>query len=321
MPITPFSNGGGIFQGMTNGTRPSHIPPPAAATVPNRAERPGGPPPVGTPPPTTPVPPPAGVTPPGYNPGPRNLRDDANAPWMRQALRYVMAEHGGGNPGDAGNYEGSVAPGLWDDMEEIYSDNPDWDKGINEQYITRDWKGDGEGQHAQSVRFRPRQGSFLERLNNTHQGALAFGEDLPGQDPNSHRIDWSKLPQTRFGPANKVMAVTDDMMGKLLRPELVYDDPNYGRITPIMNYQSGNDWMKNIPMMIASAGFGQLGTIPAMMQQAIRAAQGIGQGRTPWGMIANLGASAAGIEIPSWAKPFTNMAISQMTKNNNNGGG
>lgn len=286
MPIQPFSGGGGIFQGMVR---------PQAQTQP----------PVQTPP---------------WNMGPTNLRDGANAPWMRQALRYGAAEYnqpgnGDGSQSDAGLYEGSVAPGLWDSLEEIDSSHADWDRGINERTYNVD---NGEGTTARNVRYRPKDNSFLARLAQQSPGAITSSTDQQdGKTSNSHRIDWSKLPQTKFGPANRVMAYdAASMRGKLSNPNMVYNDPVYGMITPVMNYQSGNDMMKSIPMMLASMGFGAV-TGAAPMLSAIRAAQAAGSGN--WGGVA--GAAGGALGLPSWAGGLTNMAISQMTRNRPTGGG
>lgn len=271
--------------------------------VQNMAEQSGAPPTMYRPTPVGPAQPVAPAAP----------TAPASSPWLRDAIAYS-----GINSPQPGNHD---PRNLWADMQEIDSTHADWNKGVNERTYNVD---NGEGTTVRNVRYLPKEGSFLARLAATHPEALSQAiQTENGQDGGrgnmAHSMDFSKLPRTRFGSADQVMAVTDQMMDKLKDRNMVYDDPNYGRITHWQNYNSGNDWVKNIPMMLAGAGFGALPLMPAMALPGIRLAQGFGQGGSPWGQLASLVGGAMG--LPSWAKPLTGMAISQLTKNNKPSGG
>jgi hypothetical protein len=283
-----------------------------------------------TPPPTTPATPPAGPAAVANGPlpfnQPRNVADPANAPWLRQALEYTQS-----GPGrQPGLYEGSNPGGLWDDMEEIDNTHSMWAHGLNERTYNQD---NGEGTTVRNVRYIPKIGSFLNRLNHEYGGALTSGyQGEPGSEAGGaggmqHRLDFSKLPKTRFGSAENVMAVNDVNSDKLINPEMVYDDPVYGRITHRANMK-GNDWLGPLLMTLATAGMGGImgagGAAAAAASRtgmgAVNLARAIGGGGDPLAAIANFGMQFVP-GMPTWGRPLTNMAISQLTNNNNRPGG
>jgi hypothetical protein len=298
---------------------PPPVVPPPNGLVTNAAERPTTPPttPPVTPPPTTPA-----TTTTG---SPRNLADPANAPWLRQVLQY--------NPGGLGQqpglYDGGNPAGLWDDMEEIDNTHASWAHGVNERTYNQD---NGEGTTVRNVRYIPKVGSFLNRLNHEYGGVLSQGfQGEPGNEGGgaggqAHRIDFSKLPQTRFGSPENVIPVNDLMMDKLINPDMVYDDPVYGKITHRSNHRSGNEWVGQALMAAGSLGMG------AIMAPAAAGAGMFSSGRAGLGLVnaarglANgsyggaLSLAGTALGLPSYVAPIANTAISLLTNNNNNGG-
>jgi len=111
-----------------------------------------------------------------------------------------------------------------------------------------------------SNKFNIREGSFLDRVNKEHGGVASFGaspysEGSPGSGQHLS-VDTGKLPQTRYGDISRTAAV--DKGTKLRDPSMVYDDPVYGKITPLMNVTSDQEWLGPALMAAASMGMGSL---------------------------------------------------------------
>ena len=163
--------------------------------------------------------------------------------------------------------------------------------------------------------FSIKPGSFLDKLP---AGAATFGASPysePGASPGSGQhlaIDGSKLPQTLFGDISRTAAV--DQGTDLQNSALAYDDPNYGRIAPLMNIK-GNDELPAIVQAImaaltagmgaiaapaaaaAGAGAGAGGGLTASQGfQAVNAARALGSGKSPWGSLASLAGGAFGVD-------------------------
>ncbi len=210
---------------------------------------------------------------------------------------------------------GDPAKDFWTDQFEELSDpnDPRYAKGINEQYISRDWTNKGEGNDARSVRYTPKTGSWLEQLNNKYNGIIKTDYNTHGGGaPAKHSIDYSKLPTTRFGAADKIMRVTPENRGKLINKDMIYNDPNYGWITSSGNYKSGNEWVGQALMAATTAGLGGLFPALSPIISGIKGAGAIGSGKPPWSALA--GAAGSYFGLPSWAKAIPGMAINQMTK-------
>jgi hypothetical protein len=158
--------------------------------------------------------------------------------------------------------------------------------------------------------FTVRPGSFLERIQQQYGNPYSMNRrPLNGESAGwDTALDDTKLPQTRFGGVNRVMPV--DSRTRMNNSDMQYEDENYGQITHQMNYNSGNDVWKNIPMMLATMGFGQLPGMAAWALPSIRGVQGIAQGQSPLGFLANMGMSQLG--LPPWAKLPMGMLLQQL---------
>lgn len=113
-------------------------------------------------------------------------------------------------------------------------------------------------------------------------GAVTYGgksgSPNNGGGENRFEIDSSKLPQTRFGGVSGTAAV--DSNTRLKFPNLRYDDPNYGTITPIWNVDTRdrlNDFVALAAPAAAMAGIGALG-MPSMAGSFVNLARGLGSG-------------------------------------------
>lgn len=117
--------------------------------------------------------------------------------------------------------------------------------------------------------FNIRPDSFLGRLNQQYGDTVGFN------DPRSLYINYQNLPRTRFGGVDRTAPV--EQGSKLINPYLVYEDPNYGRITPMGNVRTGNEWLGPTLMALVGAGMGSLAG-PAsgfrFAQSAMRGLQG-----------------------------------------------
>ena len=98
----------------------------------------------------------------------------------------------------------------------------------------------GSGNNGPQFGFTP--GGFLDKL------AQNGNATLDGKD-----LKFSGLPRTRFGDVSVTTPVTGDT--RLLNPNLVYDDPNYGRITLAKNIDTGSNKFVG-PGLMALAGLG-----------------------------------------------------------------
>ena len=123
-----------------------------------------------------------------------------------------------------------------------------------------------------------------------------YNQDGSGNNPYTYDVDYSKLPQTKFGPVTNTWAVTN--MNDVENPDLVYDDPNYGKITAKSNMkQTGWDKFNTVaPGLImsgATMGLGALG-FPAFAMAGVNSLRGASESGN-WGQaLANTGLSLAG---------------------------
>jgi hypothetical protein len=187
--------------------------------------------------------------------------------------------------------------------------------------LTRTPRG-GEGGGGFDEEWSIRPDSFLAQLNERYgEGTAQNPIRRSGNDQTwvEQPIDFSRLPRTRFGSVENTVPVGPSM--RLLNPDLVYDDPVYGRITHRGNVQSRSPWLGPALMGIVGLGAGSLvgaagGAAAAnSFRQAMglaRLIQGVGQGGNPW---AAAGSAALGFTgLPNWVTTPANMAINQLTR-------
>lgn len=101
----------------------------------------------------------------------------------------------------------------------------------------------------------------------------------------SYNVDWSKLPTTQYGNVSLVRPV-GQMGFKLRNPNLQYNDPNYGLITPTTNTIDPSS-QRNFYDMI-----GPLAMTLVLGGAGLAAAGGVGAGAAP--LAGGLGPGAAG---------------------------
>lgn len=152
-------------------------------------------------------------------------------------------------------------------------------------------------------------------------GAVSYGGKGPnGAGENRFEIDAAKLPQTRFGGVTRTAAVDDS--SRLFNPRLQYDDPNYGRITPIWNLDTRNalnDFVALAAPAAAMAGIGALG-MPALAGQVVGLARGLGSGQgLNIGSLAGMLGGALG--LPTWATSIGRTALAAALRQRSKGGG
>jgi hypothetical protein len=152
-----------------------------------------------------------------------------------------------------------------------------------------------------------RKGSFLDNTNTKfgtdfrlEGGPFGAGEGADGKYILNG--DWSKLPKTKFGTVDQVMPVEKHYYKNLKNPKLVYNDPNYGPVTPMKNWKSNQEWLGPAVMAAASMGMGAL-MAPAMATMGGKLAMGaVNAGRSigTSGKVdpASLAMSAAGAFVP-----------------------
>jgi len=131
-------------------------------------------------------------------------------------------------------------------------------------------------------------------------------------------VDGSKFPTTRFGDVTRTAPVGQGV--DLYRPDMVYDDPNYGRITDARNVKPDQLNAMAGPAIMAAAtmGMGLLGA-PAIGAQLVGLARGISEGglRGGAGGLASILGSAFG--LPSWATNIGRTALSAALRNREGG--
>lgn len=170
-----------------------------------------------------------------------------------------------------------------------------------------------EGQNAAPVVFRA--------PNETLGRAVTWGQqgsDNEGGGRGSFNVDASLLPQTRFGDVTLTGAVDDRT--RLYDPSLVYDDPNYGRITDSRNIDtsSWSDYFGPVIMSAAMAGMGALGA-PSLATGLVSAGRAVGEGGLRGGAGNILGVLGNVAGLPSWATNIGRLALSTALRRNGKG--
>ena len=168
------------------------------------------------------------------------------------------------------------------------------DKGVDHGSFDYSRERGPDSQITNNFTIRP--GAFLANLERDHAGAVNYGASPYSEGSGRHlSIDGSKLPQTRFGDISRTAAVDEGT--DLQNPNLVYDDPVYGRIAPLMNIK-GNDELGVIVQAIMSAMTAGMAALPgaAMGIQGVNAARSIGSGGNPLSSLASLAGGAFGID-------------------------
>lgn len=161
--------------------------------------------------------------------------------------------------------------------------------------------GQAENQNAAPVTFRA--------PNETLANAVTWGQQYGGDGSRgAFNVDPTKLPETRFGSVLNTGMV--DAHTRLRDPSMVYDDPNYGRITDARNIDTSSisDYFGPAIMSAAMWGMGALGA-PSLAMQGIGVARGLGEGglRGGAGGIAGILGNLAG--LPGWATSIGRMAL------------
>lgn len=203
---------------------------------------------------------------------------------LRDLYDYILA---GDNPmpnaplgGEAGS--GSIAPGLsWTEQ------NTGADGNIQMPNVTFT----PDPLFAEGVTYNP---------GNAEGGASSF------------IVDPSKFPTTRFGDVTRTAPVDEN--SDLLNPRLVYDDPNYGRITLLANLKPDkvNNMASAAIMAALMAGMGGIG-MPSWATSGAGLARGVGSGQgLNFGTLAGMIGSALG--MPAWARTLASLAIGNATR-------
>lgn len=161
------------------------------------------------------------------------------------------------------------------------------------------------------------------------------------------QLDWdnSMLPKDRFGSQGlsvDPIGYEDGRNGNLRNPDLVYDDPFYGRITHRRNLQQHEDWFDKFndmlgPILMSVAGMGLGGALggasllgggfsPSTIMSLGQGARGAMNGNigSLLSSIASMGlgplTGLSGMPL-NLARSGTNMAISQLTRPRGGGRG
>lgn len=186
---------------------------------------------------------------------------------------------------------------------------------------TDDWEFFREGGGESGIfneGWRVRSGSRLDQLNQQYGlNARVINEN------NQYRSEFNtdRLPTTRFGSVSNVIPV--DEQTRLINPNLVYDDPVYGRITHRSNMARPNAWLGPALMAIVGAGMGSViggagGSAAAntfrTANTLMRGAGSLFEGGNPTSFLLNMAlGQVPGLNNLSPAlRPVLNMAISQM---------
>lgn len=160
--------------------------------------------------------------------------------------------------------------------------------------------GDGNAPQA-GVTFNPREAlqGIVSMIPNSANGEGSGGYQF--------RVDGSKAPQTRFGDVNITARVTDDDMGDVIDPRLVYDDPVYGRITHARNMdrRSISDMIGPLIVSGAMGGIGMLGA-PSLATSLVGLGRAAGEGGDIWGRL--LGMIGGQLGLPGWATSLGQLA-------------
>ena len=218
------------------------------------------------------------------------------APTLRDIYQYLYAGNNVGANGVGGDQQGSGtnAPGLT------------W---------FQDSSSTEGGQSGSGFQFNPA-AQFAD--------GVRFVEGSPGggaqSGGNRFDVDASKFPTTRFGEVSRTAPV--DASTQLIDPRLVYDDPNYGRITAQANLKPNagdrfNNAFNGLALSGAMAGVGYLG-MPSIAGQVMGLARGLGSGQgLNFGTLAGMAGGAFG--LPSWATNIGRLALSQALRNRSQG--
>lgn len=167
--------------------------------------------------------------------------------------------------------------------------------------------GQAENQNAAPVRF-----NAPENL----MGAVTWDEMGAGTENGGRHqftVDPTKLPETRFGPVTGTGRV--DAHTRLYNPSMVYDDPNYGRITDARNIdtRSISDYFGPAALALATWGMGALGA-PSLAMQGLQLGRGVLSGNgVDWGRI--LGMVAPYLNIPGEAVTLGRLAAGFADRN------
>lgn len=115
----------------------------------------------------------------------------------------------------------------------------------------------------------------LDVPNQALRDAVQLVRDGSGDGQGGYRfeVDASLLPQTRFGGVDMTAQVNPHT--RLRNPNLVYDDPNYGRITDHRNVDTSSisDYFGPAAMALATWGMGALGA-PTLAMQGLQLGRG-----------------------------------------------
>lgn len=174
--------------------------------------------------------------------------------------------------------------------------------------------GEGGGGSVDEWAIRPE--SFLAQLNAQYgEGTAQAPVRRRGNDQEwvEQRIDFSRLPRTRFGSVENTVPIGPNM--RLNNPDLVYDDPNYGRITVRGNQRSRSPYLGPALMALVSMGMGPLigaaggagaASTARTAMAALRGLQGLGEGN--W--TGALTGAAGAFGVPSWATSLARLGMS-----------
>src|SRR5690606_2898578 len=122
-------------------------------------------------------------------------------------------------------------------------------------------------------------------------------------------VDGSKLPTTRFGDVTRTAPVNAHT--PLFNPALVYDDPQYGRITDARNVRP-DKLNQMVGMMLPSLAMGGIGLLgaPALGTQLVGLARALGNGGNGLGNL--IGILGGQFGLPSWATSLAQLGARQI---------
>lgn len=128
-------------------------------------------------------------------------------------------------------------------------------------------------------------------------------------------VDGSKLPKTPFGDITRAAPVTAH--SDLYNPNLVYDDPNYGRITDARNFKPDklNQTVGMLLPMLAMAGIGALPGVSSLGTGIVGAGRGFMSGDMGSGLSSLAGLLGNYFGVPNWASALGRFGISQAFNN------
>lgn len=165
--------------------------------------------------------------------------------------------------------------------------------------------------------------SWLAQINNELGLNARVEQDLGSEArPWQLSMDYSKLPRTRLGGIEELIPVEDYMRSRLINPQMVVNDPNYGLVTRRENLSRPNAWVGPALMAIASMGAGSIAPGIGTASTLMRTGSNMIDGRFNPMQLAQLALGAFG--GPQFNSPWARMLMNfgqQAVRNRRRRGG